>query len=106
MLESDDEVVRPAHDDHVTACVAFPPRLSPPVQYVVEVHVGEQRRGRSSLRCPFRCLRPFPVLDDSCLQPFLDEAQNALVCYPMLEEFHQPGLIELVEEIADIRIEY
>src|SRR5215831_3137878 len=44
MLEPGHEVIRPAHDDHVTACVASPPRLGPPVQDVVEVHVGEQRR--------------------------------------------------------------
>ena len=54
MLEPDDEVIREARDDHVTACVASPPLPDPPVQDVMEVHVGEQRRSRCSLRCPFR----------------------------------------------------
>src|SRR5204862_1995789 len=49
MLEPDHEVIRPAHDDHVTACVAVPPCPSPPVQDVVEVDVGEERRCRPSL---------------------------------------------------------
>src|SRR6266542_1188348 len=47
MLEPNHEVVRPAHDDHVTACVASPPLPSPLVQHIVEVHVGEQRRGHA-----------------------------------------------------------
>ena len=49
MLEPDDEVVRPAHDHHVTARLTPPPLPGPPVQDVMEVHVGEERRGRSSL---------------------------------------------------------
>src|SRR6266516_6229662 len=106
MLEPDHEVVGPAHDDHVTACVASPPLPGPLVQDIVEVHVGEQRRGRSSLRCPFRCLRPASVLDDSCGQPLTDQPQDLLVRYPMLEKLHQPGLIELGEKVADVRIEY
>src|SRR6266511_4669519 len=106
MLEPDHEVVRPAHDDHVTACVASPPLPGPLVQHIMEVHACEQRRRRSSLRCPLRCLRPAPVLDDSCGQPLTDQPQDPPVRYPMLDEPHQPGLIELGEEVADIRVKY
>jgi len=64
------------------------------------------RSRRSSLRCPLRCLRPAPVLDDSCGQPITDQPQDPPVRDPMLDELHQPGLIELGEEVADIRVEY
>jgi len=41
-------------------------------------------RGRRPLRCPFHDLRPLPVLDDSCVQPFADEPQDPLVRDPVL----------------------
>ena len=106
MLEPDDEVIGEPRDDHVAAGVPFPPLLDPPVEDVVQVHVGEQRRNRCPLRCSLRCLRPVPVLDDSCAQPFLDEPQDPLVRNPMLEKLRQPGLIELGEEVADVRVEH
>ncbi len=43
MLEPDDEVVGPPHDDHLTAGVPPPPPVGPQVQDVVQVHVREQR---------------------------------------------------------------
>ena len=49
VFEADDEVVRPAHDDHVAAPMAVSPPIDPQVQNVVQVHVSEQRRGRCSL---------------------------------------------------------
>jgi hypothetical protein len=49
MLELDDKVIGEAGDDHVTTCVPFPPLPDPAVQDIVQVHVGEQRRSRSSL---------------------------------------------------------
>jgi hypothetical protein len=50
MLESDDEIVRPAHDDHITVPVAASPPVSPQVKDVVEVDVRHQRRRRRALR--------------------------------------------------------
>jgi hypothetical protein len=43
ILEPGDEVVREAHDDHVTVRVAVPPPVGPQVKDVVQVHVREQR---------------------------------------------------------------
>jgi len=48
-LEPSDEVISEARDDHVTTRVLFPPLPGPPVKDIVEVHVGEKRRGRPSL---------------------------------------------------------
>jgi hypothetical protein len=44
VLEPDDEVIRPAHDNHVTMRLPFPPPVGPQGEDVVQVHVGEQRR--------------------------------------------------------------
>jgi hypothetical protein len=47
MLEADDEIIGEPHDDHVAACLPTPPLPDPPVEHVVEVDVGEQRRGHA-----------------------------------------------------------
>ncbi len=44
MLEPDNEVVGEAGDDHITASLASPPLPNPPVEDVVEIDVGQQRR--------------------------------------------------------------
>ena len=43
MLESDDEVVREAHHDHIAACLGSTPSLDPEVEDVVQIDVGQQR---------------------------------------------------------------
>ena len=50
MLEAHHEVVREAHDDHVTARVPASPLVGPQVEDVVQVDVREQRRNRCPLR--------------------------------------------------------
>jgi hypothetical protein len=39
-------------------------------------------------------------------EPFLDQPQDPLVRDPMLEEPLQPALIELGEEVTDVRVEH
>ena len=41
MPEPDDEVIRPAHDDHITARLPVSPPVGPQVQDVMQVHVSE-----------------------------------------------------------------
>jgi hypothetical protein len=43
ILETDDEVVREPHDDHITARTAASPPVDPQIEDVVEVDVREQR---------------------------------------------------------------
>ena len=72
----------------------------------MQVHVSQQRRRRCPLRCPFHGLRPFPVLDDPCAQPFTDEPQDPFVRDPVLKKLHQPAMVQAGEELADIRVEH
>ena len=62
--------------DHVCIGMAAAPLLRPQVEDVVQVDVGKQRR------------------DHRTLSPT-----------PMLEELHQPGVIDSVEEPVDVCIE-
>src|SRR5215510_5017007 len=50
ILEPNDEVVSPAHHDHIAVRVASSPPVDPQVKNVVQVYVSEQRR----YRCPLR----------------------------------------------------
>ena len=43
MLKSGDEIVGVADNNHVTARDFLSPYLDPQVEYIVKVHVGEQR---------------------------------------------------------------
>ena len=106
MLEAHNEVVRPAHDDHVAVSVAAPPLLGPQVKDVVQVDIRKQRRNRRPLRCPLLTGRPGPVLDHACPEPFLDQAQDPSVRYPVLEKPRQPRMIQAGEAVADVRVEH
>jgi hypothetical protein len=79
MLESQRKVVRVPHDDHVAARLARSPLLNPQVEHVVKVDVCEERRNRRPLRRPFIGVRPNPIFEDACGQPFLDEPHDPLV---------------------------
>jgi hypothetical protein len=86
MLETNSEIVGEPDNDHVTLGVPIPPPLSPQVEYVVQVHVSQQRRNRCPLRCPFYVLRPLPVLDDACVHPLLNEPQDPLIRNAVLKK--------------------
>ena len=53
ILESNHDVVSKPHDDHITVGLSSTPRLDPQVKHVVEIDVGQQRRGASALGRPF-----------------------------------------------------
>jgi len=106
MLEPDDEVIGETSDDHIATRVPTPPLPDPQVEHVMQVNVSEQRRRRCPLRCSLHTLRPAPVFDDPRAQPLVDESQDPLIRYTVLEELPQPDPIKLAEEVADIRVEY
>ncbi len=51
-----------------------------------------------SLRGSFHCLEPPTFFHYSRLQPFLNEADDSFVSYPMLDELHHPIVIDFVEK--------
>src|SRR5438034_102757 len=106
MLEADDGVVGETHDDHIPARMPPPPLVGPQIDDVMEIDVREQRRDRCPLRRPLPRLRPLPVLDHSRLQPLADQAQDALVRDPVLEEPQQPAVVDGVVEATDVRVEH
>jgi hypothetical protein len=39
-------------------------------------------------------------------EPFLDQPHDALICHTMLDELHEPRMLQRIEEAAQIRIEH
>ena len=72
----------------------------------MQVDVGKQRRCRCPLRGSLHALRPFPVLDDSCAEPFLDQTQDPSVRDAVLKELQKPRPVEAGEVVADVRVEH
>ena len=90
VLEADDDIIGIAHDDHVARGLAPSPALGPEVEDVVQVDVGEQRRDHRALPRPRLTDRHDPVFQDARLQPFPDQADDARVADPVLQEADQP----------------
>ena len=86
MLEPNNEIVGETSDDDIAPGVPTSPMPDPQVEHVVQVHVSEQRRRRCPLRRSLQSLRPAPVFDDSRAQPLVDESQNPLIRYAVLEK--------------------
>jgi site-specific DNA recombinase len=59
-----------------------------------------------SLSGPLLTHRDDPVFEDARLEPFLDQADDAPVADPMLQEADQPFLVDLVEERSDVGVQY
>jgi len=74
------------------ACVSS--TAGPSVKDVMEVDVREERRCHPPCGVPSNESDHFPF-SMTLRQPFLDEAQESFVRNAMLEELHQPSLIEL-----------
>src|SRR5208282_2590489 len=72
ILESHNEVVRIADDDHVAFCLLLPPLMDPLVERVVEVDVGQERADTATLNRTHFPARPLPLFQHTGLQPFLD----------------------------------
>jgi len=106
MLESNDEIIRKAHHDHIPARFAASPSLNPQIKHIVQVEVGQQRTDTTTLYRSHLTLRSLAVLQHARAEPFLDQPHDAPVRYTMLDELHQPSLIERIEETADVCVEH
>jgi site-specific DNA recombinase len=64
------------------------------------------RRDHRALGCPYRSLRPFAVLRHARPQPLAYQTQDSAIRDPVLEEFHQPPVVDGVVEPTDVCIEH
>src|SRR5262249_9377088 len=106
VLESDDEIVGIAHDDHVARGLTPSPALGPEIEDVVQVDVCKKWRCHRPLPGPLVTNRHDSVFEDARPQPLLDQADNAWIADPVLHEADQPLLTDLIEEAADIGVQY
>src|ERR1700732_1140509 len=100
-VKSNHDVVRKTHHDNVAVRPLLTPRLDPQVEYVVKINVGQQRRGTAALGRPFLHPYPLPILQHAGVEPFLDQSHDAPICYPMLDELHQPFVRYRIEGSHD-----
>src|SRR6266571_2591695 len=106
VLKAKHNVIREPYDDDVAAGPLPAPRLDPEVECVVEVDVRQERRRAAPLWRAFVHSHPLPVLQHAGVQPFLDEPHHAPVRYPVLEELHQPFVVDGVEEATNVQVEH
>src|SRR3954452_16457297 len=106
VLKTNDRIVGVAHHDHGAARMAFAPLLGPEIVDVVEIDVRQQRRYDRPLRGAFRRRPSHTVLHHTRFQPLADKAQHALVADPVLDEPHHPLVADVVEEPADVSVQY
>src|SRR6266702_282049 len=104
--ESEHDIVRVAYDDHLAARMLSTPRPHPQVKRVVKVDIGQKRRCTAALGRTLLHARALTILQHTGCQPFLDEPHDAPVRDAMLDELHQPSVIDRVEETPDVHIEH
>src|SRR5882672_6962841 len=105
-VKSNHDVVRKAHHDDIAVGPLLTPRLDPQIEHVMEINVGQKRRGTAALGRPFLHPYPFPILQHAGVEPFLDQSHDAPIGYPVLDEFHQPFVGKPIEKVANIQIEH
>jgi hypothetical protein len=104
MLESHDEIIRPAHHDYIASRLPLPPSLNPQVKYVVKIEIRQKRTDAPPLYCTHFALYLLPLFQHSRLQPFLDEADNPSVSDAVLDKPYQPSVVEGIKETTNICI--
>jgi hypothetical protein len=70
----------------------------------VQPDVAEQRRDRGPLPVPSFPICHRSVFEHARLEPLLDQADDARVADPALDEADQPVWAEFVEERADVGV--
>src|SRR5271154_28597 len=75
-------------------------------KHVVQVDIGQQRTNASALNRTDLTLYSLAILQHTGVEPFLDQPHDALIRHTMLDELHEPRVLQRVEEAAQIRIEH
>src|SRR6266436_3136830 len=105
-LESNHDVISKSHDDNIAVRPPLTPHLDPQIEYVMKIDVRQKRRSTSALGRPLFHTYSFPVLQHAGVQPFLDEAHDAPICNPVLDELHKPFVRKAIEKGFDVQIEH
>src|ERR1700712_1238214 len=100
-LKTDDHIIGITHDDHVAGGLMPSPAFGPQIQNVVQVDIGQERRNHRALSCPSLTDRYGSVSEYPRLQPFPDQADDALVADTMLNESDEPILTDRIERSHD-----
>src|SRR5271167_857308 len=106
MLEPNDKVIGKAHHDDITAGLLLPPSLDPQVEHIMQVNIGQQRANASTLNRTDLTLYSLAILKHTSTEPFLDQPHDALIRHTMLNELHEPRMLQRIEEATQIRIEH
>src|SRR6266478_6189099 len=104
--ESNHDVVRESHHDHIAMRALLTPCLDPQVEHVMKIDVRQKRRSTSALGRPFLHTYSFPILQHAGIQPFMDEPHDAPICDPVLHELHKPFVRNSIEKAFDVQIEH
>ena len=89
---------------HVASSLAPSPARRPEIEDVVQVDIGQKRRDHRSLPVPPLARRDDPVFQDTRFEPFTDQADDARVADPMLDEADETVLAYRVEEPGNIGV--
>jgi len=106
LLKTNDYIVSPSYYDHITPGLLLPPCLGPQIKDIMQIHIGQKRRGTSSLRSTLFGVFKKTIFKHPCVQPLLDQTDKALICDSMLEEFDQPFMRYCVEKSTNVTIEH
>src|SRR5438034_11105692 len=63
-------------------------------------------RGAAALRRPLLHPCSLPLLQHAGVQPFLDEPHDASVRDAVLDELHEPSVVDGIEESTDVDVEH
>lgn len=105
ILKSNNEIVRPAYDNDISAFALRSTLLNPQIEGVVQKDVRQQRGNDPALDCPFLSAVPFSVLQDPRVEPLSYQSHNAFIPYPVFDKLNQPVMVDGVKEPLDIGIQ-
>jgi class 3 adenylate cyclase len=98
-------VIRIAAQQCLTLTVWFHHLLKPQVQGIVQIHIGEDGRDRAALRRPSLGMDDLAIrVQNTCLQPFVNQAEKGPVVDTPAQHVHQPRMVHVVKEALDISL--
>src|SRR5215469_15866246 len=106
MFEARDEIVSKTDEDHLSTRLLLFPSPEPEVECVVKIDVRQQRADTTALNRSYLTPHSLALFQHACLEPFLDQTHNAPIGYAVLDELHQPSLVESVVKLSDVSIVY